>query len=534
MDAGRLQPLVRFARQTAGAGLLASLSDVELLGRFARGRDGGAFAALVRRHGPVVLGACRRVVGDYHVAEDCLQATFLVLARRAGSLRRPEALGPWLYGVACRTARKARVRRARALARDRRAARPTAQEQADEVAGRELSSVLDEAVCGLPARYRVPFVLHHLEGLPVAEVARRLRCPSGTVCAHLARARTRLRAWLVRRGLAPAAATLAGLGQVAGAELAPGLANATARAAVLGLASWGAAAGAVSPQVILLAKGGLGTMLTSKLAVALFTLAGAAGVASVGAWGYQDRAQPGGENSARPAAAAKPKPHDVQVRPVEPPITEQLILQALREKGWWHSPAGDFTLRTPHVEGRRLRDLTMEQGTGLNKQSVTVSEAEIRVDEATGVLHLRVLVLGTWQDVWISLRTGRYTTRDPGPEPKAEVDRLIWRAFGPGCAEVHLSHKLHAPSQGLVIAGESCVFECGQQVCLRPCRLVLYKGPAAGTGMVTVTAEEVRLTFDGPVRDLNDVGRGLAGRGGLHLRAFEPAGNVRISMPADK
>src|SRR5262249_24654767 len=105
--AGGLAPVVRFLH-----GLADSQSDGELLSRFARPQDQDAFPALVHRHGPMVFGVCRRLL-PYQDAEDAFQATFLVLARKAGSLRNPELLGNWLYGVACRTARKARARASR-------------------------------------------------------------------------------------------------------------------------------------------------------------------------------------------------------------------------------------------------------------------------------------------------------------------------------------------------------------------------------------------------------------------------------------
>src|SRR4029077_18481696 len=123
-------------------------------------RDESAVAALVRRHGPLVLGACHRVLRDWHAAEDVFQATFLVLARRAGSLRRPEALGAWLYGVASRTARKARAKEARRHECERRVVKTPAAEDPDGLVWRDLRPVLDDAVARLPERYRVAFVLH--------------------------------------------------------------------------------------------------------------------------------------------------------------------------------------------------------------------------------------------------------------------------------------------------------------------------------------------------------------------------------------
>src|SRR5262249_30134734 len=102
-------PVGRFLGRLSAAHLAAAVPDSELVERFAAHREEAAFAALVRRHGPHVLGVCRRVLADPHAAEDCFQATFLVLARKASSLKRPGALGPWLYGVATRPALKVRT-----------------------------------------------------------------------------------------------------------------------------------------------------------------------------------------------------------------------------------------------------------------------------------------------------------------------------------------------------------------------------------------------------------------------------------------
>src|SRR5262249_23416624 len=140
---------------------------------------------------------------------DCFQATFLLLARKAGSLQRPEVLGPWLYGVATRTALKVRARAARRRACERRASVAEVVLPADGLLWQDLRPKLDAAIAGLPAKYRDTFVLHHLEGLTVAEVADRLRCPAGTAAARLARAKTKLRARLGGQGLGWCAAALA-------------------------------------------------------------------------------------------------------------------------------------------------------------------------------------------------------------------------------------------------------------------------------------------------------------------------------------
>jgi RNA polymerase sigma factor (sigma-70 family) len=241
--------------------------DGELLGRFARGGDAAAFEQLVRRHGPMVLGVCRRVLRDAHAADDAFQATFLLLVRKAGSLRRPNRLGPWLHGVAYRTALHARARAAR-RPEGPVTGEPIAPPAGDPV-GADLRLVLDAAIDRLPARERAAVVLCYLEGVTYTEAARRLGCPLGTLAARLSRARDRLRVRLTRQGLAPTAGLLsAGIAADAPA-VSPDLITATVRAAASLAAG---AAGAVAGPVIALMTGVRRTMLLNTLKAALATL----------------------------------------------------------------------------------------------------------------------------------------------------------------------------------------------------------------------------------------------------------------------
>jgi RNA polymerase sigma factor (sigma-70 family) len=170
----------------------AGESDRLLLERFVRKRDGTAFTALVERHGPMVLGVCRRVLGNLQDAEDAFQATFLVLVRRAASLREPALLGNWLYGVACRTARKARAQAARRQQLERQATAMPAVEPSADDKGRQLRALLDAELQALPEKFRAPLVLCYLEGLTNEEAARRLGWPSGSMSYRLARGREML------------------------------------------------------------------------------------------------------------------------------------------------------------------------------------------------------------------------------------------------------------------------------------------------------------------------------------------------------
>jgi RNA polymerase sigma factor (sigma-70 family) len=246
--------------------------DADLLARFAGQHDEVAFAALVARHGAMVLNLCRRVLGDAHAAEDAFQATFLVLARKAGSLTRPEALAGWLHGVACRVALKARRRTASRTPQPLSEAHEPADPRPDplaELSARELLGVLEEEVRQLPQAYRLAVVLCCLEGLSQEEAAQRLSCTPGSIKARLERGRRRLHQRLQRRGLTLAAA----LGCV---EVSRGMASAallgTTVAAAVPFAAGALGEARVSETVIALAQEGLQAMSVSKVKMALVVL----------------------------------------------------------------------------------------------------------------------------------------------------------------------------------------------------------------------------------------------------------------------
>src|SRR5581483_8688710 len=226
-------------------------SDRLLLARFARSREQAAFAEIVRRHGPLVWGVCRRLLRQEQDAEDAFQATFLVLARKAGALRWRESVGGWLHEVARRTALKARAAARRHDGERQADAMRHARETAPAAAP-ELREVLDAELAGLPNHYREPLLLCCVQGLTNAEAARRLGCPAGTVKSRLARGRELLRDRLVRRGVALPAGALAAL--LAGHAAAPSavLADTTVREA-LGFVL-GSVAAATPPRAAALAS----------------------------------------------------------------------------------------------------------------------------------------------------------------------------------------------------------------------------------------------------------------------------------------
>jgi RNA polymerase sigma factor (sigma-70 family) len=232
------------------------LTDEVLLQRYTSGREEAAFAALVRRYGPLVLGVCRRVLLHEQDAEDAFQAVFCVLARRAGAVRNRTAVGTWLHAIAYRIARKARAARGRRPMSATNLPDIPAPQGSPEWVWRELRPVLDEEVNRLPEKYRRAFILCYLEGRTNEQAAAQLGCPLGTVLSRLARARERLRGRLTRRGLALSAGALAAaLGsQAAGAGVPPVLTRAAVQAAAA-FTGDSAAAGALSSSVSALAKG---------------------------------------------------------------------------------------------------------------------------------------------------------------------------------------------------------------------------------------------------------------------------------------
>jgi RNA polymerase sigma factor (sigma-70 family) len=319
MPRGQLLSVLGHLRRLIGPAADAGVTDRQLLGQFAARHEEEAFAQLVQRHGPMVLDVCRRVLRHGHDAEDAFQATFLILAQKAGSVSWHESAAGWLYEVARRVARNARRADARRRNAERRLADLCAIEDRPEQGEEEGPLELHEELGRLPEKYRVPLVLCYLEGRSHAQVARQLGWPLGTVKGRLARALERLRRRLAGRGVAlPAAALGAALAEGAGAAAVPAaLADATVQVATL-VAAGQAVAGATSAPVAALVQGVLRGMVTSKLKVVpalvlvMGLLGAGAGLAALGAWPPQPGlAQPsrspavgaGGPNAEGPARA---------------------------------------------------------------------------------------------------------------------------------------------------------------------------------------------------------------------------------------
>ena len=306
-------------------GTVAGLSEGALLDRYVSVGDEAAFAALVARHGPMVLGVCRRVLRDERDVEDAFQATFLVLVRRAGAIRDGDLVGRWLHGVAHRVAVRARAHSARRFVHEQSVSEPieaVAHGLAlNDPERRELAAIVDEEVTRLPSTLRAPVVLCYLEGMSHDEAARRLRWPVGTVRSRMARARDVLRHRLARRGVTADGAALAAT--LVRPPVPPEWLDATVRGS-LHFATHPATAAATiaSARSVAIARRILQTMIMTKL-----SYIGAAGLGIVLALGgvrtlaYQNQqvAKPIGLTSvvaqkpddahevARPSAAAEPR-----------------------------------------------------------------------------------------------------------------------------------------------------------------------------------------------------------------------------------
>src|SRR5260370_29466797 len=195
--------VVQQIRQLAEGGRANPLTDQQLLERFIARRDESAFAVLVRRHGPMILGLCRRLLQHVQAAEDVFQATFLVLARKAPAIRKQESVGSWLYGVAYRLALKAKIVSARHQARNPVSSRNRVSQgdPLSEITWREVCTALDEELARLPDRCRAPLVLCDLQGMPQDEALQQLGWSKSTFRGRLEEGRKKRCSRLTRRGI---------------------------------------------------------------------------------------------------------------------------------------------------------------------------------------------------------------------------------------------------------------------------------------------------------------------------------------------
>jgi RNA polymerase sigma factor (sigma-70 family) len=399
MAFGQLNKVIHHIRTVFKKQDATGVLDADLLRRYVQQRDQAAFEILVRRHGPMVMGVCLRVLHNSHDAEDAFQATFLVLLRKASGLRSPGMIGNWLYGVAYRTALHARDAAAKRRAKE---IEMTTRTEAAEDPWADLRHVLDRELDRLPDKYRAVIVLCDLEGKTRKEAALHLGWAEGTVASRLGRGRALLAKRLAHHGLALSGGALAvALSQNASACVSSSVLSSTIKASSL-LAAGQAAAGVGSIKVAALTEGVLKTMLTNKLKVVIpivLILGFMATAATVLTY--------------RTAAAQGDKPPiagervGVAREQEKEPITDTLKMKLVL------IPAGKFTMGSPASEKGRYDNEVQH-------------EVEIKEPFYLGIHEVRV-------------RDFRAFVEDAGYKTEGEKagDKVTWKAAMPDQTQDH-------------------------------------------------------------------------------------------------
>jgi RNA polymerase sigma factor (sigma-70 family) len=299
-----------------------SATDGQLLRRFLDRRDEAAFAVLLRRHGPMVLGVCRRILRDHHDADDAFQVTFFVLVRKASALAGRRTIGDWLYGVAYHTALKTRAASVKRREKERHA-RPAIPSHHE--VERDLLPLLDRELNRLPEKFRTPLVLCELEGRSRKDVAALLGIPEGTLSSRLAAAKKRLARRLAHLGVPAAGATLTAALADAATAAPPALLDTTTEAAALFAAA--GHAGLIPPKLILLTEGVMKSMLLAKLKVAAgaVLVAGTIALTAAGFTGRAAQADP-------PAVANRDEPKKPADSPTPVPVPPKTFDDVTRPK----------------------------------------------------------------------------------------------------------------------------------------------------------------------------------------------------------
>jgi RNA polymerase sigma factor (sigma-70 family) len=336
----QLRRILAHLRRWAGEQETQQMQDQHLLQRFASQRDEAAFAALMERHGPMVLHVCRRMLVDPNAAADAFQATFVLLVRKAGSISKRELLPSWLYGVAYRIAKRAQVERAKRLDREARVEPRQVTDAFTEITRRELSTILDDELSRLPDRYRAPFLLCFVEGQTRDQAAQQLGCSFRTLQRRLDQGRRLLRQRLTRRGVTLSATLLAGsLAQRARAAVPAALAAATRQAGMAVTGENAAITGTISESVAALAEHGLQALTLSRVKLGMLLVLALAALAS-GAGLLVNRSAPADPPQVvrdlaeppRPDRPASPRP-DEEPRPGVDRYGDPLPEQALARLG---------------------------------------------------------------------------------------------------------------------------------------------------------------------------------------------------------
>jgi RNA polymerase sigma factor (sigma-70 family) len=439
-----LIPILQHVHRLAGRGA-EERTDGQLLELFALQGDGEAFASLVRRHGSLVWRTCSRLLYHTQDAEDAWQATFLLLARKASSIRNPGALASFLHTTAGHVALKARRARQRRQAHEQQAARKPVADPSQEAAWRELGRLVEEEVQGLADKYRLPLLLCYWEGHTHEEAARRLGWPVGTVKTRLASARQILQSRLQRRGVTLPAGVLALLlaPETMPAALPSPLVAAVVRAARAGGAGW---AGTVTAQAIALAESGLRGLTWPKLKAALLLMlvlgAAVAGVSGLGHSGPGGKEKESARAGGQPAAEVPADEVDAGGdAPLPAGAVARLGARRFQHPGragvMAYSPDGRFLA----VQGYGFGVLLWDAATGreVRRQPVTLSRVDRRCIDFSpnGRLLAAVDYDADVVRIW-ETTTGKEVRTLPAPEPRAAdlparpAPLAQWKASGRG------------------------------------------------------------------------------------------------------
>jgi RNA polymerase sigma factor (sigma-70 family) len=469
------------------------LTDAQLLERYVGRHDEGAFAALVRRHGPLVRSVCRHVLHHVQDADDAFQATFLVFASRAASIRKATAVASFLHGVAYRTAMNARRARKRLGAGPRECEARACDQPVPAAALREVQAIVDEEVGRLPEKYRAPFVLCCLEGKSRAEAARELGWQEGTVCSRVAQARKVLQQQLTRRGVVLSAAlTVAILSGTNAAAVAPALARSTAQAALAFAAGQAVAGELMSTEVATLANGVLRGMAATKLRIATAVLLALGLATAAGLAAHQ------GPAMAPPAVAwdeeQKPTPQETKPAPQETKLADEdgkttVKLRAALEghEGIVHAaaftPGGKLLVTVSGPTGQAGEVIVWDVRTG---------EKKARVVEPQGVRALAV-------------------TSDGKLLATADYEDAAVRLRDPATGKVRAVLREHSATVGTLVT----------TVAFTPDSKTLAAGYLDGfVELWDVAAERVKKTFD-------------AGPGGVYSLTIAPDGRTLATAGQD-
>jgi RNA polymerase sigma factor (sigma-70 family) len=353
MATSQVSEVIQYLRRTVLLPDRAAMTDGQLLSRFLEGRDEDAFAALVQRHGPMVWGVCRRLLPNHQDAEDAFQATFLVLVRKAATVRPRDMVANWLYGVADMTAHRGKVAAAKARRRERQFVNMPEPAVAEPDLCTDLRPLLDQELTRLPDLYRVVVVLCDLEGKTRKETARQLGLPEGTVASRLARARAMLAKRLARHGLAVSGLALAAVlsKQAASACVPPSVVASTIKAASL-LAAGQTAVGIISVKVAALTEGVVKTMFLTKLKIATAVLLVAVAAAGSGGLLYRTQAAQAG---APPATLLTVAEQNAQAQ--KKPKGDQESLKRAVEEAERDVDAAEARLNYAQERLRRLKQI---------------------------------------------------------------------------------------------------------------------------------------------------------------------------------